>query len=43
MKGDKSFLGLANFYKKFIVGFLALAKPFTDLFKKELSFEWRKE
>jgi hypothetical protein len=28
-KGVKSFLGLANFYQKFIKGFSALAKPFT--------------
>lgn len=43
MKGNRSFLGLTNFYKKFIVGFFALAKPFANLFNKELSFKWRKE
>lgn len=43
MKGVWYFLGLINFYKKFIMGFLTLAKPFTDLFKKELSFEWWKD
>jgi hypothetical protein len=39
-KGVRSFLGLANFYMKFIRGFLAFTKPFIDLLKEELSFEW---
>jgi hypothetical protein len=30
-----------NFYRKFLKGFLALAKSFIDLFKKEWSFEWK--
>jgi hypothetical protein len=40
-KGVRSFLGLANFYKKFIKDFLSLAKPLTDLLKKKGSFEWK--
>ncbi len=40
MKGVRSFLGLANFYKKFIKDFLALARPLFELPTKELSFEW---
>jgi hypothetical protein len=40
-KGVKSFLGLANFYKKFIKDFLSLAKPLIDFLKKEGSFEWK--
>jgi hypothetical protein len=40
-KGVKSFLRLAYFYKKFIKDFFALAKPFNNLLKKEVSFEWR--
>jgi hypothetical protein len=39
-KGVKSFLGVANFYKKFIKGFLQVVKPPINLFKKELSFDW---
>lgn len=39
-EGLRSFLGLANFYRKFIKRFLQLEKPFLDLSKKELSFEW---
>ncbi len=41
-KGVWSFLDMENFYRRFIVGFLALAKPLTDLLK-ELSFEWPEE
>lgn len=41
VKGIRSFL--RNFYKKFIAGFSALAKPLTGLLNKELSFEWREE
>lgn len=41
IKGVRSFLGLVNVYNKFIKDFLALAKPFTDLLKKEGSFEWK--
>jgi hypothetical protein len=33
-------LGLANFDGKFIKRFSQLEKPFLDLSKKELSFEW---
>ncbi len=40
-KGVRSFLGLANFYRKFIKDFLSLAKPLTDLLKKEGLFEWK--
>ncbi len=42
-KGVRSFLGLANFYKKFIKDFFALAKPFTDLLKKKGLFKWKDE
>jgi hypothetical protein len=34
-KGVRSFLGLANFYNKFIKDFLALAKLLTNLLKRE--------
>jgi hypothetical protein len=40
-KGIKSFIGLTNFYKKFIKDFLALVKPFTNLLTKEGLFEWK--
>ncbi len=37
-KGVKSFLGLANFYRKFIKDLSTLAKPLIDLLKKQRSF-----
>jgi hypothetical protein len=33
----RSFLGLENFYRKFIKRFSQLEKPFLDLSKKELT------
>ena len=36
----KSFLGLANYYRKFIKDFSRLAKPLNDLTKKAKSFIW---
>jgi hypothetical protein len=42
-QGNGIFLGLTNFYMKFIKDFFALAKPFTDIFNKEWSFEWNDE
>jgi hypothetical protein len=40
-KKVRSFLGLANFYKKFIKDLLAFAKLFIDLLKKEGLFGWK--
>jgi hypothetical protein len=34
VKGIWSFLGMANFYQKFIKGFSQLLKPLLDLLKK---------
>ncbi|XP_072074402.1 uncharacterized protein [Arachis hypogaea] len=39
----RSFLGLANYYKRFIKGYSAKAAPLTNLFKKNHSWEWSKE
>ncbi|CAK9801713.1 Retrovirus-related Pol polyprotein from transposon 17.6 [Anthophora quadrimaculata] len=36
----KSFLGLAGYYRKFIRNFSKLAKPLTDLTKKDIPFHW---
>ncbi|KAL5835881.1 hypothetical protein ACOSQ3_015433 [Xanthoceras sorbifolium] len=38
-----SFLGLVNYYRRFIKGYLARAAPLTDLLKKNKAWEWSKE
>ena len=38
--GGVGFLGLANFYRRFVKGFAAIAKPMTDLTKKDRDFTW---
>ena len=40
VKDIQSFLGFANFYRKFIAGYSALAAPLSDLTKKDRTFEW---
>ena len=38
----KSFLGLVNYYRRFIKGYSVRAAPLTDLFKKNKTCEWDK-
>jgi RNase H-like domain found in reverse transcriptase len=39
----QSFLGLGNFYQKFISHYSKLAQPLNDLTKKDKKFEWTTE
>ena len=40
VKGVRSFLGLANFYRRFIQDYTQVARPLNDLLKKDVIFEW---
>jgi hypothetical protein len=40
IKGVQSFLGFANFYKRFIKDFSDLIRPLTDLTHKDRHFTW---
>jgi hypothetical protein len=42
-KDIKSFLGLAGYYRKFIVDFSAIARPLTNLLKKENEWKWTEQ
>ena len=33
-------MGLENFYRRFVEGFAAIAKPLTNLTKKAIEFKW---
>jgi hypothetical protein len=40
VKDVQSFLGFANFYRRFINGYSAVAAPLTELTKKDREFNW---
>ena len=40
LRDVQSFLGFCNFYRRFIAGFSEIAKPLTELTKKNEPFEW---
>ena len=40
VKGVQSFLGFANFYRKFIKNFSQLVMPLTNLVKSNTKFDW---
>ena len=41
VKGVRSFLGLANFYRRFIQDYTQVTRPLNDLPKKDTVFEWK--
>ena len=40
VKGVRSFLGRANFYRRFIKDYACIARPLHDLIEKEEPFQW---
>ena len=43
VKGTRSFLGHAGFYRRFIANFSQIARPLTNLFAKEVPFQFNDE
>ena len=39
----QGFLGLASFYRRFVKGFTGIAKPMTNLKRKDKDFTWGTE
>ena len=39
----QAFLGLANFYRRFVRRFADIARPLTDLTRKDIEFVWTAE
>jgi hypothetical protein len=40
VSNNRSFLGLARYYRRFIEGFSKIAKPITELLGKDNKYEW---
>lgn len=43
VKGVRGFLGFANFYRRFIQKFADIARPLTELTRKDSKFQWNSE
>ena len=43
MRYVQAFLGLANFYHHFVHHFADIARPLTDLTRKDIKFAWTGE
>ena len=40
LKDVQTFLGFANFYRRFVLGYSSIVAPLTELTKKDVSFRW---
>ena len=40
LRDVRSFLGFANYYRRFIKNFAAVANPLTELTKKDVPWQW---
>ena len=43
IKDIRSFIGMANYYRKYIKDFALLAKPLTNLIRKDVRWKWSEE
>ena len=43
MKDVRKFLGLANYYRRFIKDFAQVARPINILMRKDVKWQWRVE
>lgn len=43
VKGVRSFLGLANYYRRFVYNFAKIAVPLNNLTRKSVKFQWTPE
>jgi hypothetical protein len=40
VRGIKSFIGMADYYRRFIEGFSKISRPMTALLAKKVEFKW---
>ena len=43
MKDIRKFLGLANYYRRFIKNFVQVARPMNMLIRKDVKWQWEQE
>ena len=43
IKDVRAFLGLCNYYRRFVKGFANIARPLNELLQKDTEFQWTEE